>query len=109
MCPSSSRQSFLIFKLAGQGFGLLKKFHGSTFSDRMCLGSSALTEADILCLQIPAACDSFARTYAALLSSRSQFHAAFAAHLLTLADAGLLPAERMDACLALISAPRGVA
>ena len=72
-------------------------------------GSSALTEADFLCLQIPAACDSFARTYAALLSSRSQSHAAFATHLLTLADAGLMPAERMDACLALIGAPRGAA
>ncbi|KAK9826831.1 hypothetical protein WJX81_005280 [Elliptochloris bilobata] len=56
-------------------------------------------------LRIPAACDSFARTYATLLAGRAQFYAAFVAHLLTLADSGLLPIERMDACLALIAAP----
>ena len=66
-------------------------------------------EADSCALQVPAASESFARTYSALLSSRSQFHAAFVTHLLTLADAGLMPTERMDACLALICTPRGAA
>lgn len=56
-----------------------------------------------LAVQIPAACESFARTYATLLANQAQFHTAFAAHLLTLSGAGLLPLERQDACLELIS------
>lgn len=108
--PESSVCQLLAgLKLARQASGSLYGTMWHASSACMCLNPLHSKRQTFLRLQIPAACDSFARTYAALLSSRSQFHAAFAAHLLTMADAGLLPADRMDACLALISAPHGVA
>ena len=63
---------------------------------------SSFREARPCTAQVPEACESFASAHAAQLSRHPRSHAAFVVHLLTLADAGLLPTERMDACLALI-------
>jgi hypothetical protein len=72
----------------------------------MCNGlSPAGLSATLACMQVPAACEGFARAHAALLAARPALHSAFATHLLLLSDAGLLPHERLLACLALVPGP----
>ena len=56
-------------------------------------------------VQVPAACEGFARAHAVLLAARPALRVAFATHLLLLSDAGLLPHERLLACLALVPGP----